>query len=63
MGAYNSPLLGPSTNSLQLRSAYNMVTTLKGLSGFHWDDEQGMNIGVAETNAWSVYTTVHCIYL
>ncbi|KAF8232187.1 hypothetical protein L208DRAFT_1157890, partial [Tricholoma matsutake] len=40
----------------QLRSAYNMVTTLKGLSGFSWDAERGMNIGVNEKCAWDMYT-------
>lgn len=51
------------TNPLQLRSAYNIVTTLKGLSGFggHWDDEKGMNIGLQEADAWNAYCTVHCI--
>ncbi|KAF8221975.1 hypothetical protein L208DRAFT_1207614, partial [Tricholoma matsutake] len=43
----------------QLRSAYNMVATLKGLSGFSWDAECGMNIGVNEKCAWDVYTEKH----
>jgi hypothetical protein len=45
-------------NSLQLRSAYNTVTILKGLSGFSWDDEKGMNIGIGEADAWKTYTIV-----
>jgi hypothetical protein len=35
---------------------------LKGLSGLgnNWDDEKGMNIGLAEADAWKVYCTVRC---
>ncbi|KAF8220913.1 hypothetical protein L208DRAFT_1331121 [Tricholoma matsutake] len=41
----------------RLRSAYTIVSTLKGLSGFsdRWDDEKGMNIGVNEVDAWNAY--------
>jgi len=45
---------------LQLRSQYNRVTTLKGLSGLgsRYTTELGMNIGVAEQSVWNEYTTV-----
>ena len=33
---------------------YAAVEYLKSLtSGFHWDDQLGMNIGPAEENAWN----------
>ncbi|KAF8235265.1 hypothetical protein L208DRAFT_1257999 [Tricholoma matsutake] len=43
----------------QLQTAYNTVTTLKGLSSFNWDDEKGMNIGIGEADAWKAYITKH----
>ncbi|KAF8224591.1 hypothetical protein L208DRAFT_1310432, partial [Tricholoma matsutake] len=45
----------------QLQSAYTIVSTLKGLSGFsdQWDDEKGMNIGVNEVDAWNAYCMKH----
>ncbi|KAF8228064.1 hypothetical protein L208DRAFT_1187260, partial [Tricholoma matsutake] len=43
----------------QLCTAYNTVSTLKGLSGFAWDDEKGMNIGIGEADAWKAYITKH----
>ncbi|KAF8222592.1 hypothetical protein L208DRAFT_1123139, partial [Tricholoma matsutake] len=43
----------------QLRTAYNTVTTLKGLSSFNWDDEKGMNIGIGEVDAWKAYIMKH----
>ncbi|KAF8233051.1 hypothetical protein L208DRAFT_1135319, partial [Tricholoma matsutake] len=39
----------------RLWTAYNTVTTLKGLSSFNWDDEKGMNIGIGEADAWKAY--------
>ena len=37
--------------------------TLKGLSGFNWDDEKGMNISIDEADAWKAYITVCCILI
>ena len=37
--------------------------TPKGLSGFNWDDEKGMNIGIGEADAWKAYITVCCIMI
>ncbi|KAF8227349.1 hypothetical protein L208DRAFT_1039917, partial [Tricholoma matsutake] len=44
-----------------LRSAYTLVSTLKGLSGFgeQWNDEKGMDIGINEKDAWNAYCTKH----
>jgi hypothetical protein len=38
-----------------------MVTTLKGLSGFSWDAEREMNIGIDDKCAWDAYILV-CLY-
>lgn len=45
---------------VQLRTQYNLVTTLRGLSGLgcRYTTELGMNIGVAEQSVWTEYTTV-----
>jgi hypothetical protein len=36
------------------------------LSGLHWSNTDGLNIGVDEKDTWRVYSTVsglqHCIY-
>jgi len=50
-----------SLTILQLRTQYNIVTTLKGLSGLgsRYTTELGMNIGVNEQSVWNEYTTVH----
>jgi hypothetical protein len=47
----------------QLRTQYNLVTTLKGLSGIgcKYTTELGMNIGVAEQSVWKEYTMVRSI--
>jgi hypothetical protein len=47
----------------QLRTQYNLVTTLKGLSGIgcKYTMELGMNIGVAEQSVWKEYTSVRSI--
>ncbi|KAF8231195.1 hypothetical protein L208DRAFT_1399325 [Tricholoma matsutake] len=44
-----------------LRTQYNIVTTLKGLSGIgcKYTMELGMNIGVAEQSVWKEYITKH----
>ncbi|KAF8235890.1 hypothetical protein L208DRAFT_1391719 [Tricholoma matsutake] len=44
----------------QLCTQYNIVTTLKGLSGIgcKYTMELGMNIGVAEQSVWKEYITV-----
>lgn len=49
-----------SLTIVQLRSQYNIITTLKGLSGLgsRYTTELGMNIGVAEKSVWDEYTTV-----
>ncbi|KAF8233381.1 hypothetical protein L208DRAFT_1395858 [Tricholoma matsutake] len=46
-----------------LHTQYNIVTTLKGLSGIgcKYTTELGMNIGVAEQSVWKEYITVHFI--
>ncbi|KAF8228806.1 hypothetical protein L208DRAFT_1289656, partial [Tricholoma matsutake] len=36
-----------------------LISGLTGLSGFSWDAEHGMNIGVNEKCAWDVYTEKH----
>ncbi|KAF8222228.1 hypothetical protein L208DRAFT_1413732 [Tricholoma matsutake] len=65
-----APHLGPGAHKTtkackskygQLWSAYTIVSTLKGLSGFgeQWDDEKGMNIGVGEVDAWNAYCMKH----
>ncbi|KAF8228774.1 hypothetical protein L208DRAFT_1174287, partial [Tricholoma matsutake] len=63
VSAYKSKFLDLVTNlnSLQLRAAYNLIMTLKGLSGLgdHWDDEKGMNVGLQEADAWNTYCTKH----
>jgi hypothetical protein len=33
------------------------------LSGFNWDDEKEMNIGIGEADAWKAYIMVHCILI
>jgi len=45
---------------LQLRTQYNLITTLKGLSGLgsRYTSELGMNIGVAEQSMWDEYVMV-----
>jgi hypothetical protein len=47
--------------TVQLQALYNLVSTLKRLSGLgcKWTDEQRMNIGVADAAIWAEYTTVH----
>jgi hypothetical protein len=57
----------PDSNLLkivQLRTQYNLVTTLRGLSGIgcRYTTELGMNIGVAEQSVWTEYTAV-CLIL
>jgi hypothetical protein len=49
-----------SLTILQLRTQYNLITTLKGLSGLgsRYTTELGMNIGVAEESVWKEYVTV-----
>ncbi|KAF8223584.1 hypothetical protein L208DRAFT_1411625 [Tricholoma matsutake] len=44
-----------------LHTQYNIVTTLKGLSGIgcKYTTELGMNIGVAEQSVWKEYITKH----
>lgn len=65
-----APHLGPGAHKTtkackskygQLWSAYSIVSTLKGLSGFgeRWDDGKGMNIGVGEVDAWNAYCMKH----
>lgn len=51
-------------NIFQLRTQYNLVTTLRGLSGLgcRYTTELGMNIGVAEQSVWTEYTTVRLIF-
>ena len=44
--------------TLQLRTQYNLVTTLKSGLGSRYTTELGMNIGVAEQSVWNEYVTV-----
>jgi len=42
----------------QLKKSYNVVAGLKMLSGFSWDDENGLNIDLNQMSAWNEYVIV-----
>ncbi|KAF8799609.1 hypothetical protein BYT27DRAFT_7005294, partial [Phlegmacium glaucopus] len=37
----------------RLKKSYNVVAALKRLSGFSWDDENGLNIDIKQIFAWN----------
>jgi hypothetical protein len=41
----------------KLKETYNLITTLKGLSGYTWDKEKGIN-AEREDPAWKAYIQV-----
>jgi hypothetical protein len=61
---YSADCHSSRLNIIQLHTQYNLVATLKGLSGIgcKYSTELGMNIGVAEQSVWKEYTMVHLTY-
>jgi len=50
------------TVCLQLREFYKTVATLKGMSGFTWDDQFGLNIGAQTEQAYNLLKKVIPLY-
>jgi hypothetical protein len=43
----------------QLQEEHSVVKALRtNLSGLHWSNTDGLNIGVDEMNTWKIYSTV-----
>ena len=48
----------------QLREEHSIVKSLRtNLSGLHWSNETGLNIGLDEKSTWKIYSTVSNIIL